>query len=610
MAQPNRWGGKFVVEDSLPEAVATPEDLTVKQQRLAAAARQWVREDLIPRGAEVEELHYGRNSEWMQMAGEKRLLEEGSLSERVEGGMDITSAALLAEAFAETGSFALSVEAHKSLGIVPIALFGTTEQKERYLPSLIAGNTIAAFGLTEPTAGSDALGIKMTARLSPAGDSYILNGSKLYVTNAGVASLFIVFAKVDGDDFTAFIVERGASGLTVGPERRQLGAEGVSSCLLTLNHTSIPVSQVLGTIGQGHRVAFSALNYGRLMQAASCVGQQKQSLALAVHYSGKRKQFGRPLSSYPLIGAKLADMNIAAYVTESMIYRTAGAMTEAAALLARAGGAQAGGEAEASENDEGDSETALVRMLEDYGIECSVNKIFASEALGYVVDEAMQIHGGYGLSRDSKIEQLFRDARMSRISEGTNEMNRLLIPSLLMKKALRGELPLLRKARTVQADLQHPQPLPPFPGILDKEVYRIRQAKKMLLAVGGLAIQKRGLALEQEQEMLSLLADMMVQIYAMESTALRTRKRLRRLASDPERELVQNAVHMTIIFVQEAMERMDRYAKQILAALEEGDALQTHLSVLKKLMRAPLPDIVGLKRQVAAHILRSGNFVT
>jgi len=608
MAQPNRWGGKFIVEDSLPEVVAIPEDLNVKQQNLAAAARQWVHEDITPRGAEMEELHYERNSEWMLMAGERRLLEGGSLTEHVEDGMDVTSAALLAEAFAESGSFALSVEAHKSFGIVPISLFGTAEQKQRYLPSLLAGTTIAAFGLTEPSAGSDAVGIKMTARLSPAGDNYILNGSKIYVTNAGIASLFILFAKVDGDDFTAFIVERGASGVTVGPERRQLGAEGVSCCLLTLNHTPVPVSHVLGTIGQGHRVAFAVLNYGRLMQAASSAGHQKQSLALAIHYAGKRKQFGRPLSSYPLIGAKLADMNIAAYVTESMIYRTAGAMTEAAAVLARTGGEHAGGEA--VEEDEGDSEATLVRMLEDYGIECSVNKIFASEALGYVVDEAVQIHGGYGLSRDAKIEQLFRDARMSRISEGTNEINRLLIPGLLMKKALRGELPLLRKARTVQADLQHPQPLPPFPGILDKEVYRIRQAKKVLLAVGGLAIQKRGLALEQEQEMLSLLADMMVQIYAMESTALRTRKRMRRLANNPQHEPVQNAVHMTIIFVQEAMERMERYAKQLLAALEEGDALQKHLSVLRKLMRAPLPDTVGLKREVAAQILRNGNYVT
>jgi len=607
MAQPNRWGGKFIVEDSLPEVVAIPEDLTIKQQKLAAAARQWVREEMISKGAEMEELHYERNSKWMLMAGERRLLEGGSLSEQVEDGMDMTSAVLLAEAFAESGSFALSVEAHKSLGIVPIALFGTAEQKQNYLPSLIAGTTIAAFGLTEPSAGSDARGVKMTARLSPAGDSYILNGSKLYVTNAGVASLFILFAKVDGDDFTAFIVERGASGLTVGPEERQLGAEGVSSCPLTLDHTPIPVSHVLGTIGQGHRVAFSVLNYGRLMQAASCAGLQKQSLALAIQYAGKRKQFGRPLSSYPLIGAKLADMNIAAYVTESMVYRTAGAMTEAAAVLRRTEGENAEGK---EVEEEGESEAALVRLLEDYGIECSVNKIFASEALGYVVDESVQIHGGYGLSRDSKIEQLFRDARMSRISEGTNEMNRLLIPGLLMKKALRGELPLLRKARTVQADLQHPQPMPPFPGILDKEVYRIRQAKKVLLAVGGLAIQKRGLALEQEQEMLSLLADMMVQIYAMESTALRTRKRMKTQASAPHHEPVRNAVQMTVIFIQEAMERIDRYAKQILAALEEGDALQTHLSVLKKLMRAPLPDIVGLKRQVAAHILRSGNFVT
>lgn len=591
MTETIRFGGRFVVEDSAPESVVTPEDFTDEQRMMAEAAQQFMEAEIIPRDAELEALNYDLTVELMRKAGELGLL-GADVPEAYGGlGLDKVSTTLLAETLARASSFALSVGAHTGIGTLPIVFFGTAAQKQAYLPALASGERIAAYCLTEPASGSDALGAKTTARLSPSGKHYILNGSKLYITNAGFADLFIVYAKVDGEYFTAFIVERGMPGFSIGPEEHKMGIKGSSTCPLYFEDVAVPVENVLGEIGKGHHIAFNILNIGRFKLGAGCLGSAKETIGLASAYANTRKQFGRAISSYPLIGAKLADMNIRTFVLESMVYRTAGWID---GMLRDA--------------DSADDGMQVVKAISEYALECSIIKVFASEALDFVADEGVQIHGGYGYIREYKVERIYRDSRINRIFEGTNEINRMLIPGTLMKKALKGELPLLRKARALQAELVQPMPVPPFDMPLSKEAFRVGQAKKTFLAIGGLAVQKLGLKLEQEQEVLCSLADLMIQIFAMESVLLRTQKMMMASAV-ADSEKTEHMIAMTTVFVQEAMERVESLAKLALTALEQGDGLQMQLSILKKLMRAPLSDTVALKRTIAARVIRSEHYV-
>ncbi len=586
-----RFGGRFVIEDSEPDSIVTPEDFTEEQRMMGDAARQFLEADIVPRDAELEALNYGLTAELMRKAGELGLL-GADVPEAYGGlGLDKVSTTLLAETLARASSFALSVGAHTGIGTLPIVFFGTEEQKRTYLPELATGAKIAAYCLTEPSSGSDALGARTTAKLTEDGSHYVLNGSKLYITNAGFADVFIVYAKVDGEHFTGFIVEKGAQGFSIGPEEHKMGIKGTSTCPLYFEDVSVPASQVLGEIGKGHQIAFNILNIGRFKLGAACLGTAKEAIELAAGYANTRKQFGRPISAYPLIGAKLAEMNIRAYVLESMVYRTAGWIDS---MLRQAG----------EEGDTAAHGKEAVKAISEYAIECSILKVFGSEALDEIADEAVQIHGGYGYIREYKVERIYRDSRINRIFEGTNEINRLLIPGTLMKKVMKGELPLLRKVKELGAALLQPMPLPELDQPLAREAYRIGQAKKVFLAVGGMAVQKLGERLEREQEALSALSDVMIQIFAMESALLRTQKLVRKGTSDPA-----NAIAMTSVFVQEAMEKIDSLAKQALAFLEEGDALQVQLSMLKKLMRAPLIDTVSLKRGIAAHVIRTEGYV-
>ncbi|MGO4369427.1 acyl-CoA dehydrogenase family protein [Paenibacillus sp. MCAF20] len=599
MTETIRFGGRFVVEDSTPESVVTPEDFNEEQVMMGDAARQFMEAELLTRDADIEALNYELTVELMRKAGELGLL-GADIPEAYGGlGLDKVSTTLLAETLSRASSFALSVGAHTGIGTLPIVFFGTEAQKQKYLPSLATGERIAAYCLTEPSSGSDALGARTTARLSQDGKHFILNGSKLYITNAGFADLFIVYAKVDGEYFTAFIVERGMKGFSIGPEEHKMGIKGSSTCPLFFEDVPVPVENVLGEIGKGHRIAFNILNIGRFKLGAGCLGASKETIELASKYANERKQFGKPISSYPLIGAKLADMNIRTYVLESMVYRTAGWID---GMLSGASAEEVAGEGAA------DAGSRIAAAISEYALECSIVKVFASEALDFVADEGVQIHGGYGYIKEYKVERIYRDSRINRIFEGTNEINRMLIPSTLMKKALKGELPLLRKARALQAELTQPMPLPTFDEPLSKETYRIAQGKKAFLAVGGLALQKLGIRLEEEQEILCSLADMMIELFAMESAMLRTKK-LNTAGGAGVSDKFEHAAAMTEVFVQESMERLESIAKLALAAMEQGDGLQMQLSVLKKLMRAPLADTIALKRGIAGRVIRSEHYV-
>ncbi|TLS52100.1 acyl-CoA dehydrogenase [Paenibacillus antri] len=588
--KPYLAGGGFIIDDAPPEAVATPEDFTEEQRMFAETTRDFIESEVLPHDERLEKLNYELTVKLMRKAGELGLL-GADVPEAYGGlGLDKISSTIINENLAKASSFALSIGAHVGIGTLPIVFFGSKEQKEKYLPALATGEKIAAYCLTEPASGSDALGAKTTARLSSDGKHYILNGSKIYITNGGFADVYIVYAKIDGTDFSAFILERGMEGFTTGPEEKKMGIKGSSTVPLYFEDVHVPVENLLGEPGRGHVIAFNILNIGRFKLAAGTVGACKESIALSAAYANTRQQFGRPISSFPLIGAKLADMNVRTYALESMVYRTAGLINDSLAGL---------------DYNAPDAGRESARGIAEYAIECSINKVFASEALDFVADEGVQIHGGYGYVQEYKIERIYRDSRINRIFEGTNEINRMLIPGTLLKKALKGELPLLQKAQEFQSELLSFSPPASFEGALEQEAHLVRTMKKIFLLVGGAAVQKYGMNLEKEQEALSALADVMILAYAAESALLRTKKRIA-AAGEAKAQL---AILMTRVYAQEAFDAIEGLAKRQLAAMEEGDALRTMLSALKKLARHQPINATALKREIAARVVDSEKYV-
>lgn len=591
MTSPVWGGGRFIVDDAQPEQIMTPEDFTEEQRQLAETVRQFVERDILPQDAQLERLDYDLTVQLMRKAGELGLL--GTDVPEAYGGMglDKTSTTLLTEVLSPAASFALSVGAHTGVGTLPIVFFGTPEQKSRLLPDLATGQRIAAYCLTEPGSGSDALAAKTTAVKSADGAHYILNGTKQYITNAGFADVFIVYAKVDGTHFSAFIVERDTPGFTIGPEEHKMGIKGSSTCPLFIEEVSIPAGNLLGEVGKGHLIAFNILNIGRFKLAASCLGGMKEAIKLSAAYANQRKQFGKAISSFPLIAAKLADMNTLTFVTESMVYRTAGLIDESL---------------EQADLEGLDGGLGAAKAIAEYALECSINKVFASEALNTVVDEGVQIHGGCGYIQEYTIERLYRDSRINRIFEGTNEINRLLIPATLLKRALKGEIPLIERALQLQVELLQSPPLSSISNLpLMKQNAIVTVLKKVFLMTGGLAVQKHGLRLEREQEIVASLADSMIDLYALESALLRTRKMMLNNSSS---QLLNNPMEMTALFAELALERAGLRARHLLAALEKGESLRLHLSVLKRLLRFDPADVNALRKSISARVITAESY--
>lgn len=583
-------GGSFVIEDFDYRDIVTPEDFTEEQRMIAETTAQFVEGEVAPHDEQIEKLDYELTVELLRKSGELGLL--GADVPEAYGGMglDKVSTTLINEKLTKASSFALSFGAHVGIGTLPIVYFGTEAQKRKYLPLLATGEKIAAYCLTEPSSGSDALGAKTTAKLSDDGSHYVLNGTKQFITNAGFADIFIVYAKVDGQHFSTFIVERDMEGVGVGPEEKKMGIKGSSTRPLILEDVKVPAENLLWEVGKGHLIAFNILNIGRFKLAAGCVGAAKDAIELSSAYANERTQFGRKISSFPLIGQKLADMNIRTFAMESMVYRTAGLFD---AVLA--------------DVDHGSPDVGYksAKAIAEYQLECSINKVFGSEALDFVADEGVQIHGGYGFIQEYRIERIYRDSRINRIFEGTNEINRLLIPGTLVKRAMKGELPLLQKAKKLQAELMEPMPAREFEGTLDQEAHLLTMAKKMFLMTGAQAVQKYQMNLEQEQEILSRLSDIMISIFAMESSLLRTRKMIDR-SGEGKSAL---AIAMTTIFVHEQFGAIEAWAKEIMAAMESGDALRTQLSVLKKMAKRSPVNTLELKRRIAAKVIEAEKYV-
>jgi len=579
-------GGIFLIEDQSPDGVFTPEEISEEQRMFARTAEEFLRKEVIPREDEIYAKDYKTHRELMQKAGELGLLSI-DIPEKYGGlGLNKVSSAIVGEQFALQASFAGTQSSHVNIGTLPIVFFGTEEQKQKYLPRLATGEWIGAYALTEPHSGSDALAAKTRAVLSEDGKHYILNGQKMWITNGGFADLFTVFAKIDGEKFTAFLVERGP-GLASGHEEKKLGIDGSSTTALMLEDCRVPVENVLGEIGRGHRVAFNVLNIGRLKLGARSVGTIKLSLGESVRYAKERYQFGQPIASFGLIKQKIAEMSIRAYVGESMLYRTLGMIDEALEQVDK------------------DEPRQVLGVLEQFAVECSIIKVWESEALSYVVDEEVQIFGGYGYSKEYPAERAYRDARIARIYEGTSEINRIVIASQLLRRARSGELDLFEAARCMlQKDLRTAatKELNMASIAFSDEIKLLASAKAMTLT--GIAAVERayGERSRDEQEALGLIADMVMDVYAMESAMLRTEKLLAagRISNDSTQ------AYITRAFVRDAVMRVERAARAI--ASETAEAGDNGQAIIDDMMyRAPMKGIAA-RRRIADAIIEAGRY--
>jgi alkylation response protein AidB-like acyl-CoA dehydrogenase len=579
-------GGGFLLEGRAPADLFTPEDISEEQRMFARAAEEFLRKEVIPREDAIYAKDWAVTRELMRKAGELGLLSI-DIPEKYGGlGLHKVSSAIVGEQFALQASFAGSQSAHVNIGTLPIVFFGTEEQKQKYLPRLATGEIIGAYALTEPQSGSDALAARTKAVLSDDGRHYILNGQKMWITNGSFADLFTVFAKVDGEKFTAFLVERGP-GLVSGHEEKKLGIDGSSTTALMLEDCRVPVENVLGEIGRGHKIAFNVLNIGRLKLGARSVGTMKLSLGQSIQYAKERHQFGRPIASFGLIKQKIAEMAIRAYVGESMLYRTLGTIDEALEQVDK------------------DDPKQVLAVLEQYAIECSIIKVWESEALGYVVDEQVQVYGGYGYSKDYPAERAYRDARIARIYEGTNEINRIVIASQLLRRAKAGELALIEAAQKVikeELPTSETLALNLVNVLFTDEMKMIAGAKGMTLIVINDIASAYGDRARDEQEHLGLLADMVIDIYAMESALLRTQK----LVDTRGVEAIASQIEITQIFTREAAERVERAARLIAVETEDEDGRKASLIDLLAL-RAPIKAIAA-RRHIADAMIEAGRY--
>ena len=583
-------GGAFLIEEVTADQLFTPEDFTDEHKMIAKTTEDYILGDVLPYIDEIEEHNFDHSVRLLKKAGELGLLGADVPEEYGGLGLDKISSALITEKFSRAGSFSLSYGAHVGIGTLPIVFFGTEEQKKKYLPSLATGEKFAAYALTEPGSGSDALGAKTTAVLNEAGTHYILNGEKQWITNSAFADIFIVYAKIDGEHFSAFIVEKDYSGVSTGPEEKKMGIKGSSTRTLILDQVQVPKENLLGEPGKGHVIAFNILNIGRYKLAVGTIGASKRVIELSASYANQRQQFKTPISKFSLIGEKIANMSVKLYAMESSVYRTVGLFEDKMGTL--------------SEEEQKDGRQ-VAKSIAEYAIECSLNKVFGSETLDYIVDEGVQIHGGYGFMQEYEVERAYRDSRINRIFEGTNEINRLIVPGTYLKKAMKGELPLFEKAKALQEELMMLMPEEPGDGVLEQEKYLLRNAKKIALMIAGLAAQKYGKALDQEQEILVNIADIVSQVYAMEAAILRTEKAIKATGEDKNAQ----KILYTQIFAQVAFQEIESHAKESLIAMESGDSLRMMLSALRKLTRFTPVNVIEKKRQAAKGVFEAEKYI-
>jgi butyryl-CoA dehydrogenase len=582
--KPAAKGGSFLLESPLPADVFTPADLTDDQKLIGQTAEEFVLKEVLPLAKDLENKKAGLMPSLVKKGGELGLMGGGVPEEYGGAGLDKIATTVLTEKLSIYGGFAVTHGAHAGIGTLPIVYFGTEEQKKKYLPKLATGELIGAYCLSEPQAGSDAQNSLTRAELNTEGTHYILNGQKMWITNGGFADVYIVFAKINGEKFTAFIVERTFPGFKPGNEEHKMGIHGSSTTPIFLENCKVPKENVLHEIGRGHIVAFNVLNAGRFTLGASCVGGAKNVLATSSKYAKERKAFGKQIGDFGLIREKLAEMAIQIFAVESMVYRSAGNI-EAAMSAASVSG--------------GDKIQSAMKVLEEYAIESSIAKVYGSEMLDYVVDEGVQIFGGYGFHEEYPVCRAYRDSRINRIFEGTNEINRMLIIQMLMKRAMGGQLPLIPAAMKLADEILAGPSFEDAPeGVLADEERVLANAKKMFLQAAGGAVQKFREKLAEEQELIAALSNIVMEIYAMESCLLRAQK----AATAKGESSTQTLIDAARVFIAEAAERVEHEAKRAVTAANEGDMLTTQMAVLKRFgKRAPV-DTIALRRNVAAAV--------
>jgi len=574
-------GGSFLLESPAPLDVFTPADLTDDQKLIGQTAEEFVLKEVLPLAKDLENKKPGLMAELIRKGGELGLMGGGVPEEYGGAGLDKIATTVLTEKLSIYGGFAVTHGAHAGIGTLPIVYFGTEAQKQKYLAKLATAELIGAYCLSEPQAGSDAQNSLTRAELNSEGTHYVLNGQKMWITNGGFADLYIVFAKIDGEKFSAFIVERRYPGCKPGNEEHKMGIHGSSTTPVFLENCRVPKENLLHEIGRGHIVAFNVLNAGRFTLGASCVGGAKHVLMTASKYTKERKAFGKQIGEFGLMKEKLAEMAIQIFAVESMVYRSAGnieIMMSAAA---------------------GDKVAHSMKVLEEYAIESSIAKVYGSEMLDYVVDEAVQIFGGYGFHEEYPVCRAYRDSRINRIFEGTNEINRMLIVQMLMKRAMGGQLPLIPAAMKLADEILSGPSFEESPeGVLAEETRVVANAKKMFLQAAGGAVQKFREKLADEQELVAALANVVMEVYAMESCLLRAQKAAAAKGEAANKIMIDAAR----VFISDAMERVEHEAKRAVAAVQEGDMLTTQMAVLKRFGKRPALDTIALRRSVAAAV--------
>ncbi|MGC2499308.1 MAG: acyl-CoA dehydrogenase family protein [Acidobacteriaceae bacterium] len=581
-------GGTFLLTNAAPDDIFTPEDFSEEQQEIARTTAEFAEKSILPRVPEIEAKNFQVTRELLLEAGQLGLL-AADIPEAYGGlALDKATSALISDNIAVCASFSVSISAHTGIGTLPVIWYGTPEQKQKYLPKLATGEWIAAYALSEATSGSDAMNIRAQARLSADGSQYVLNGEKMWISNAGFADLFIVFAKIVADEgqpgqFSAFLIERSTPGLTIGAEEHKLGIRGSSTCPLVLSDCAIPAGNLLGDAGKGHHIAFNILNVGRYKLGAATLGGARHTLRNAIRYGMQRLAFGKPITSFGLMQEKIADMAAGIFAGEALVYRVVGAIDAALGTLPP------------------DAPAADVqKSIEDYAVECSIVKVWCSEMLDRAVDANVQIYGGYGYVEEYPAERSYRDARINRIFEGTNEINRLIISGFLLRRALQGRLPLLPAiAKVMDEVMAGPTLRSEATGPLSAEHALLASAKKLGLFCSGAASQKYPTNLQDQQEIMGALADILIEILVMESAILRAEKC--RQSHPIGIPLAQLTTARSFRIVSSAAER-------ILGAVAEGDMLRTQMAIFRRLTKHEPANTVALGRTIAEHMLAAERY--
>src|SRR5580700_10174836 len=571
-------GGSFLLAASTPEEIFSPEDFTEEHRAIARTTEEFWNKEVAPNVEAIQHQEPGLAISILRKSGQLGLT--GVILPEKFGGMemDLTSAMIVAEGVSKDGSYSGWHGAHTGIGTLPLLLFGTEEQKERYLPKLASAEMVAAYCLSEPQAGSDALAARTRADLAPDGMHYILNGQKMWITNGGAADLFTVFAKVGGEKFTAFLVERNFPGVSSGAEEHKMGITGSSTTAVYLDNVPVPVENVLGEIGRGHVIAFNILNIGRLKLGPASVGAAKNVLAICLKYAKQRKAFGKSIADFGAIQHKLAEMAIRIYAAESMTWRVVGLIENQIHRTSHTGK---------------DDSSRELKAIEEFAAECSMVKVYAAEMLDYVVDEGVQIHGGYGYHQDYAVERAYRDSRINRIFEGTNEINRLLVTGMLLKRAQQGRLGLVKAVKGLMDEILSGPSL--ASGADPEERRLVKNAKKITLLLLGSAFEKFGPAMEEQQEVLAGIADVVMEVLAMESALLRSEK-------------TGVGADMTAVLLRDGMTRIEGFAKPVLAACGEGDALRTTMTVLRRFAKHEPVNAIAIRRRIAERLLSAGHY--